>query len=203
MSTSPRVVGAVVFPGFELLDLYGPLEIYAMMSDRFEIRMIGETGAPVAARGGPATLVDDAIATGAADRAYDILLVPGGFGTRREVDNPVLTGWLAEAAARAELVTSVCTGAALLARAGLLDGRGATTNKMSWDWATAHGPAARWQRQARWVEDGNVITSAGVSAGIDMTLAVIARLIDRETAEAVARAAEYVWWREADRDAFG
>ena len=194
-----RTVAALVFPEFELLDLYGPLEIYAMLPERFEIHIVTEHAGTVAGRGGPRIVVDDTFSDG---RPYDLLLVPGGPGTRREVDNPVLSGWLREAAARAELVTSVCTGAALLARAGLLDGRKATTNKMAWDWATAQGPEVDWQARARWVEDGDIFTAAGVSAGIDMTLAVIARLTDQKTAEDVARMAEYDWHRDPGWDPF-
>jgi len=196
----PRLsVGALVFPEFEPLDLYGPLEIYAVLGDRFDIRIVAETDAPVAARGGPRTAVDDTFADG---HAYDVLLVPGGMGTRREVDNAALLDWLRAAAAKARLVTSVCTGAALLARAGLLDGRPATTNKMAWKWATTQGPGVDWRPKARWVEDGDIFTSAGVSAGIDMTLAVVARLTDVETAEAAARASEYDWHRDPDWDPF-
>lgn len=199
-SNPPRLtVGALVFPGFELLDLYGPLEMYALASERFEIRVVAETAGPVAGNGGPQVMPDDLLSDG---RAYDILLIPGGPGTRREVDNAVLLDWLRAAADTAQLVTSVCTGATLLARAGLLDGRTATTNKMAWAWATAQGPDVDWQAKARWVEDGRFVTSSGVSAGIDMTLAIIAQLFDIETAEAVARMAEYDWHRDASWDPF-
>jgi putative intracellular protease/amidase len=92
----------------------------------------------------------------------DVLLVPGGPGTRQEVDNPVLIDWLATRGADAEIISSVCTGAALLARAGLLDGRAATTNKQAFAWVTEQGPRVRWVRRARWVDDGRVVTSSGV-----------------------------------------
>jgi transcriptional regulator GlxA family with amidase domain len=192
-------VGALVFPEFELLDLYGPLEIYSILSDRFEIRIVGETSGAVAGRGGPKVHVDDTFADG---RKYDVLLVPGGPGTRPGASNAALLDWLRSAAGSARLLTSVCTGSALLARAGLLDGRRATTNKLAWAWATSQGPAVDWQARARWVEDGDILTSAGVSAGIDMTLAAVARLIDMETAETVTRIAEYDWHRDAGWDPF-
>lgn len=194
-----RTIGAVVFPGFELLDLYGPLEMLGMLSERFDIRIVAENAAPVASTGGPRTAVDDLLSDG---RSYHILLVPGGVGTRREVGNEALLGWLRRTAESAEFVTSVCTGAALLARAGLLDGRRATTNKLAWNWATSQGPAVDWQRQARWVVDGKYITASGVSAGIDMSLAVIAGILGEEAALAVARAAEYEWHRDAAWDPF-
>jgi transcriptional regulator GlxA family with amidase domain len=100
-------------------------------------------------------------------------------------------------------VSSVCTGAALLARAGLLDGRRATSNKLSFKWVTEQGPAVEWiLRQARWVEDGKFATSSGVSAGIDMTLALIAKLAGAESAERIAIRMEYEWHRDPSWDPF-
>ena len=101
-----------------------------------------------------------------------------------------------------ELTTTVCTGTALLARTGLLDNRAATSNKMAWDWVTQHGPNVNWRRRARWVDDGNIITSSGVSAGIDMALALIARLHGRATAEQAARVMEYIWNDDPANDPF-
>ena len=107
---------------------------------------------------------------------------------------------LAAASRRAHITTTVCTGSALLARTGLLDGRPATSNKIAWDWVTQQGPRVLWKRKARWVDDGNVLTSSGVSAGIDMALSLIARLHGREMALTSARNMEYVW-REGAEDA--
>jgi transcriptional regulator GlxA family with amidase domain len=132
----------------------------------------------------------------------DVMLVPGGIGTRREVNNTKLLEWFVRRAAEAEIVTSICTGAALLARAGLLDGHRATTNKLSFKWVTEQGPAVEWIKQARWVEDGKFATSSGVSAGIDMTLALIAKLAGVETAEQVAIRMEYEWHRDPQWDPF-
>jgi transcriptional regulator GlxA family with amidase domain len=98
--------------------------------------------------------------------------------------------WLVRRSADTAIVTSVCTGAALLARAGILDGRRATTNKRAFQWVVEQGPRVEWVREARWVEDGKFVTSSGVSAGINMTLAVIARLLGKETSE---RAATSSW----------
>jgi transcriptional regulator GlxA family with amidase domain len=132
----------------------------------------------------------------------DVILVPGGMGTRRVVANEAVLGWLRERRSDARVVTSVCTGAALLARAGLLDGRRATTNKASFAWVVGQGPGVSWVKQARWVEDGPFVTSSGVSAGIDMTLAVIERLESREVAEKIAVQMEYDWHRDASWDPF-
>lgn len=194
-----RTVGAVIFPGFELLDLYGPLEFYGMLPEDFELRMVAETRDPVRSGQGPRSCVDDSFSDAA---GYDVLLVPGGPGTRREVSNEALLGWLKDAAPHAELVTSVCTGAALLAQAGLLDEKQATTNKAAFAWATSHGHNVEWVPKARWVEDGNILTSSGVSAGMDMSLTAVARLLGQEKAEQAATWAEYEWHRDPDWDPF-
>ena len=194
-----KTIGAFVFPEFELLDMYGPLEMFGLLRDDVEIRMVAETREPVRSSPGPKTVVDDLIS----DRDdYDILIVPGGRGSRREVENDALLDWLRVAASKAELVTSVCTGSAILAKAGLLNGRRATTNKAAYEWVRTQGPDVLWQPQARWVEDGNYFTSSGVSAGIDMSLAVISRLFGEEKAEAIAVSAEYEWHRDPDWDRF-
>jgi transcriptional regulator GlxA family with amidase domain len=199
MPAEPLVVGVVLFPDFELLDVFGPLEILGHLKDHFRILMVGPDAEPVASVQGPRTVADH----GRDDApALDVLLVPGGLGTRREVENAALLDWLRERAARAQLVTSVCTGAALLARAGLLDGRRATSNKRAWDWVVTQGPAVRWVRQARWVEDERFWTSSGVSAGIDMTLALVAKRLGPEAAEEFAWRIEHTWHRDADVDPF-
>ncbi len=194
-----KTIGALVFPEFELLDMYGPLEMFGLLRDDVEIRMVAETREPVRSSPGPKTVVDDLIS----DRDdYDILIVPGGRGSRREVENDAVLDWLRVAASKADLVTSVCTGSAILAKAGLLNGRRATTNKAAYEWVRTQGPDVHWQPQARWVEDGNYFTSSGVSAGIDMSLAVISRLFGEEKAEAIAVSAEYEWHRDPDWDPF-
>ena len=100
------------------------------------------------------------------------------------------------------MTATVCTGSALLARTGLLDNRPATSNKLAWNWVLQQGPRVQWIRQARWVDDGTIITSSGVSAGIDMALSLIARLNGRELALASARNMEYRWHEDAGDDPF-
>jgi transcriptional regulator GlxA family with amidase domain len=132
----------------------------------------------------------------------DIILVPGGIGTRKEVTNHAALEWLIAQAQKAEIVASVCTGAAILAKASLLDGRRATSNKLSFKWVTEQGPKVKWVREARWVDDGKFSTSSGVSAGIDMALSIIARITDLATAERIAVRMEYEWHRDAGWDPF-
>jgi transcriptional regulator GlxA family with amidase domain len=192
-------VAAVLFENFEMLDLYGPLEMYCAHPEAFEIITIAERTGPVRAYGGPCTLAEDSFDNRA---AYDILLVPGGSGTRQEVDNPAMLEWLRQAGPRAQLITSVCTGSSLLARAGLLGSGPATTNKAWFDEMAALAPDVDWRKRARWVESGKCFTSSGVSAGMDMTLAVIERLLGREAAEIAAQEAEYTRNPDPDNDPF-
>jgi transcriptional regulator GlxA family with amidase domain len=196
-----RTLGVLLFPDFELLDVFGPLEAFGnlVVREHFRVLTVAAEAGPVASAQGPRALADH----GLADCPHlDLLLVPGGMGTRREVDDEALRPWLRARAADAEIVMSVCTGAALLARAGLLDGLRATTNKRAFDWVVTQGPRVDWVRKARWVDSGKVVTSSGVSAGTDMALAVIARTLDQETAERVATIMEWTWHRDPDDDPF-
>jgi transcriptional regulator GlxA family with amidase domain len=198
---SPDMIAAVLFPGFELLDVFGPLEAFGMAAEVGKCKLVtmAENGGAVQSRQGPTTLVDFDF-----DNCphLDLLLVPGGLGTRKEVTNQRMLTWLRERASDASVVMSVCTGAALLARAGLLDGRRATTNKFAYQWVIEQGPNVTWVPQARWVEDGKFATSSGVSAGIDMALAVIASRYGQDTADAIATRMEYQWHRDASWDPF-
>ena len=196
---SVRSIAVVLFDEFELLDVFGPLEMFGMVPDSFEICMVAERTGEVASRQGPKSVVEHGFSEG---RQYDIVLVPGGKGTRTEVDNQTLLEWLRKQSSGAEYVTSVCTGSAILARAGVLDGVRATTNKRAFTWATAQGDKVNWQKEARWVEDGKFFTSSGVSAGMDMSLALIAKLLGQATAEEVATWTEYEWHRDAGWDPF-
>ena len=196
---SKRTLGVVLFEGFELLDVFGPLEMFGLAAEHFEIRLIAERGGVVDSRQGPKSVCDDSFNTAP---AIDVLLVPGGIGTRGEVNNPVMLNWLKERSQQAELVASVCTGSALLAKAGVLDGLRATSNKQAFAWASSQSEKVQWQQQARWVEDGKVFSSSGVSAGIDMALAVIAKLVSQQAAEEAANFAEYSWQRDANCDPF-
>jgi len=197
--SSPRTLGAVLYPGFELLDLYGPLEMFGSLGAEIRIVTVAEQKGPVASHPGPQTLAehdfDDC-------PALDLVLVPGGFGTFPQLGNAKLLGFLRKRCDAAEIAMSVCSGSALFAKAGLLDGKRATSNKMFFDTAVAQGPKTEWVAEARWVEDGSIVTSSGVSAGTDMALAVIARLYGPEMAKQIAVFTEYQWQDEPSRDDF-
>ncbi|MEO0937559.1 MAG: DJ-1/PfpI family protein [Pseudomonadota bacterium] len=194
-----RTIGALVFPEFEMLDLYGPLEVFSFFPDHFTIRTVAPQAGAVAASGGPDTVAADSLHSAP---AYDILLVPGGRGTRPLREDAGFLRALAAAAGRAQIVASVCTGALLLAKAGVLTGRRATTNKLAFDWVADQCPDVHWQARARWVVDAHYYTSSGVSAGMDMALALIEDLEGPQMATNAARYAEYIRNPDPDDDPF-
>jgi transcriptional regulator GlxA family with amidase domain len=205
-ATRPLTLGAILYPSFEMLDVFGPLEMFSNVGrDRLVIHTVAEragpVGAAIAADGpvGPRVVADFGF-----DDApqLDLLLVPGGFGTFPELANEKMLAFLRKRSAAAKITMSVCTGSALLAKAGVLDGRRATSNKQFFDLAVKQSDAVEWIEAARWVEDGAFVTSSGVSAGMDMALAVIARLYGAEVAQQVAVGTEYTWHRDADVDPF-
>ncbi len=194
-----RTLGAVLYPQFELLDLYGPLEMFGCIGPELEIVTVSDAPGPVASTPGVETVARH----GYGDcPALDLILLPGGIGSLAQNGNPALLGFLKERAPRAEVTMTVCSGSGILAATGLLDGRRATSNKLFFDLITQPAAGVDWVREARWVEDGPFVTSSGVSAGTDMALAVIARLYGKERAEEIAVIAEYEWQRDAARDPF-
>lgn len=203
---APCRIGVLLYPDFELLDVFGPLEMFASLgAARVKIHTIAEQAGPVASAMagdgplGPRVLADHGFNDAP---ALDLLLVPGGFGTVAQLGNEALLAFLRERAKTTATIASVCTGSALLAKAGLLDGRRATSNKQFFALASSQSSKVEWVESARWVDTGAIVTSSGVSAGMDMALAVIARLFGAEAAEQVAAATEYTWHRDADVDPF-
>jgi transcriptional regulator GlxA family with amidase domain len=194
-----RALGAVLYEDFELLDLYGPLEMFGSVGPALRIVTVAANAGPVRSFQGPKTVAEH----GFADcPKLDLILVPGGLGTFPQLANEPFLAFLRERASRAEVTMSVCSGSAILARAGLLDGRRATSNKQFFSAASAQSAKVDWVTEARWVEDGPYATSSGVSAGTDMALAIIARLYGRERAEQIAEYTEYEWQSDSTRDPF-
>jgi transcriptional regulator GlxA family with amidase domain len=191
-------VGILIFADVEVLDFCGPFEVFsvARLNDEkrreeispFDVKLIAESRNVVAASGGlkviPDATLDDC-------PALDVLIVPGGWGIRRLIADERLLTWVAERGRKVETLASVCTGAMLLARAGLLDGRRATTHWRSLDWMRESFPSVTVENTSHVVEDGNVLTSAGISAGIDMALRVVARYYGDDVAGTTARHMEY------------
>jgi len=195
-----KTLAAFVFPGFQTLDLFGPLEVLGNhRPGEIEIKIVAETLEPVPSVHGLSLNVDYRIAD---STDYDLLLIPGGDAAPVENQNAAVNSWIIETSAHANYVMAVCTGSVLLATTGLLDGRRATTNKRDYTATVPFGPNVQWIPQARWVEDGKFFTSSGVSAGIDMSLAVMARLFGDEAAIEIAEGIEYDWHRDANWDPF-
>jgi transcriptional regulator GlxA family with amidase domain len=191
-------VGIVIFPDVEVLDFCGPFEVFSVTRlneerrreepSPFEVVLIAETLDNVEATGGLRVQPDCTLDTAP---ALDVLVVPGGWGTRTEINNEKLLRFISERGRAVETLTSVCTGAMLLGKAGLLDGRRATTHWRSLDWMRESFPAVTVEDHLHVVEDGNVVTSAGISAGIDMALRVVARYFGEAVGRATARHMEY------------
>lgn len=158
---------------------YGPVQTWDRLPDH-KVVFVAQKAGPVRSSQGV-----EALATYSFVDApqFNIVMVPGGGGTRKEVDNEVLLDFIRKQDKGTELTISVCTGAALLARTGLLDGRKATTSKLAYKWATSQSDKVERGGHARWVVDGKYITSSGVSAGTDMALAVVEKIYGREAAE--------------------
>ncbi|UFS71904.1 DJ-1/PfpI family protein [Geomonas sp. RF6] len=194
-----KTLGVLLFPRFEMLDAYGPMELWGNLKEKVQVITVATQAGAVASNQGPRTVADYGF-----DDApqIDLLLIPGGMGAFDLVNDQKTLEWLRTRAKKAEIVMSVCNGASLLAAAGILDGRPATTNKMFWKSSTGPGPKVKWVKNARWVDDGTIVTSSGISAGIDMSLAVIARLYGKDVAEWLARATEYEPHRDPSWDPF-
>ncbi|MCW5891536.1 MAG: DJ-1/PfpI family protein [bacterium] len=191
-------VGILLFPEVEVLDFCGPFEVFSVVRldearrreepSPFDVRLVAWEAGPVRAAGGLRVVPD---VTCAACPPLDVLVVPGGWGTRAAIHDRGLVEWIAERAAGVRTLAAVCTGAMLLGHAGLLRGRRATTHWRSLDWMAESFPETTVVRELHVVEDGDVVTSAGISAGIDLALRVVARWHGEAIARAAARHMEY------------
>jgi len=183
--------GLLVFDGAEELDFAGPWEVFTasgmLRDDGDSAVLIAEQAGPVRCAKGMRVLPDHTLAD---HPALDVLLVPGGMGTRREVTNPALIGWIGAVSATTAWTTSVCTGALLLHEAGPARGRRVATHHAFEDTLEARGDVTV-VREARYVVDGNLVTSQGVSAGIDMALWLVGALHGRDHARQVRRYIQY------------
>ncbi|NLG83992.1 MAG: DJ-1/PfpI family protein [Firmicutes bacterium] len=189
-----------LFDEFETLDAFGPVEVLGKLKSIAKISFVSLNGGCITSSQQVPVITDDF--DSALKNPEYILLIPGGYGTRKEVYNKDLLEAIRQLANNARFVLTVCTGSALLARTGLLDGKKATTNKMAFDWVAGQGSKVDWVKKARWVRDGNIYTSAGVSAGIDMALGFVTDNYGPDRAEAIAKAIEYVWNRDSAEDIF-
>jgi transcriptional regulator GlxA family with amidase domain len=190
-----RTVAILLYDDVEVLDVAGPFAVFAVtdeLSDYqlFRVQTVALAPVTVRARNGLQLVPDHTLETAPAP---DILMVPGGSGSRALLQRPEVLGWLRYHAQRAEIVASVCTGARLLAGAGLLDGLSATTHAENIAELAALAPAATLVGDRRFIDHGRIATSAGIAAGIDLSLHLVARLHGPATAEKTARYMEYHW----------
>jgi transcriptional regulator GlxA family with amidase domain len=193
-----RKVGILIFPEVEVLDFCGPFEVFSVARldenrrleepSPYEVILVAEKKEPVVATGGLKVISDHALDD---CPPLDLLVVPGGWGTRREMNNDRLIAWLSDRARQTTMLTSVCTGSLLLGKAGLLDGKRATTHWRVLEEMRGLFPAVNVIDDQHVVEEGDLLTSAGISAGIDMVLRVVARHHGEAVARATARFMEY------------
>jgi transcriptional regulator GlxA family with amidase domain len=193
----PRNLAILLFDQVEILDFAGPYEVFAVAHNPetreplFNIYTVAERGRPIVARNGLSVNPDYTLYN--APKA-DIALLPGGDGRRQAMVNPAILDWVRQQAETVEHLLSVCTGAFFLARTGLLDGLGATTYHTAFDELAQHAPHTTLHPGERWVDNGKIITSAGVSAGIDMALHVVSKLHGEAQAVHTARYMEYDYY---------
>ncbi|MFE6844693.1 DJ-1/PfpI family protein [Streptomyces sp. NPDC057686] len=205
-TTAPLTFGMLVFDEVEVLDLGGPFEVFSTAgrlartaSDEPLLRVvtIAATDKPVRARGGLKVVADHTLEE---DPPFDVLVIPGGVTTAVESDADVID-WLARRRRTSALTFGICTGAFLLAATGALDGRPATTHWEDQDELARRWPDVQVRTDVRWVDDGDIVTSAGISAGIDASLHIVGRLFGRELARRTAHQMEYDWRAEHTAEA--
>lgn len=192
-------VAVLLFDNFETLDVFGPVEIFGRLTDDYNVSFYSLSGGLIENRHGVSILTKPLAVI---ENGIDIFLIPGGYGTRIEVNNGSLIDKIKKISELSEYVLTVCTGTALLAKTGLLDGRRATSNKRAFDWVTTQGQNVIWVRKARWVVDGKYYSSSGVSAGMDMTLGYLKDMHGVDFARDMAHTIEYTWQEDKDEDDF-
>ncbi len=198
----PLVVGILIFDKVELLDVAGPFEVFSVThldekrirkellpsSGPFRVILVAEKTGQVLTIGGLRLSADVSI-----DNCpdLDLLIVPGGLGTRKEVKNDILLKWIGDMSAKTKITASVCTGSSLLGKAGLLDGREATTHFKAFDFLRQSAPKTKIREDVLFTLTEPIFTSAGVSAGIDMALRIVSHLFGKKVGMETARYMEY------------
>jgi transcriptional regulator GlxA family with amidase domain len=201
--------GCVVFPGFQALDVFGPLDALNVLSwmRQMNLAVIAETLEPVSTKTSrnphQSNFAQSIVPTHTFDTAppLEVLIVPGGFGNR-DPSIQTTVDFIKNRYPELRYLITICTGSAIAAQAGILDGKRATSNKHSWASVTTLGPKVKWVSHARWVIDGNIWTSAGVSAGIDVTLAWIESVYGKDRADMISKGMEYERHQDSSDDPF-
>ncbi|HVZ96447.1 MAG TPA: DJ-1/PfpI family protein [Chitinophagaceae bacterium] len=192
-------IAILLFHDFETLDVYGPVEVFGRLTDLYSIKFYSPHGGLIKNKHGVSVFTESLEDI---KSEIEIFLIPGGFGTRKEVENKHLLERITEVSKLSHFVLTVCTGSALLARTGLLDGKRATSNKRAFAWVVTNSNKVKWNKSARWVVDGKFYTSSGVSAGMDMALGFISDRHGEALARKIAFEIEYDWIEDKDEDTF-
>nr|WP_298997906.1 DJ-1/PfpI family protein [uncultured Allomuricauda sp.] len=192
-------IAFIMFDDYETLDVFGPAEIFGRLVDIYSVKFYSLEGGIISNRHKVPIMTEklDSISI-----KPEIVLIPGGLGTRKEVDNLSLIERIKELSQASDYVLTVCTGSALLAKSGLLDGKKATSNKRAFSWVSSQNTRVHWDKRARWAIDGKYYTSSGVSAGMDMSLGFLADRHGINFAKKVAKEIEYNWIENKDYDNF-
>jgi transcriptional regulator GlxA family with amidase domain len=191
-------VNVLLFDDFETLDAFGPVEVFGCV-ESWRLRFVSVMGGMIRSSQGVSVSTESL----ADVHLSGILLIPGGQGTRILINDSMFIKRLAVLASQAEYCLTVCTGAALLAKTNLLNGRNATSNKRAFAWVQSVNSDVIWISRARWVDDGKFYTSSGISAGIDMALGFIGDRFGQEKALEIAQRMEYIWHQNQNEDVFG
>lgn len=190
-------VNVLLFPDFETLDAFGPVEVLGRI-EQYKLRYISVSGGTIVSRQGVRILTEGINEA----NLYGILLIPGGRGTRSLVYDIEFIKKLSDMVIKSKYCLTVCTGSALLAKTGLLNNKEATSNKQAFDWVKSINANVLWTEKARWVVNGKIYTSSGVSAGIDMALGFIAERFSMTEAQKIAEDIEYIWNSDPYNDPF-
>ncbi|KAL4881568.1 class I glutamine amidotransferase-like protein [Aspergillus karnatakaensis] len=208
--TTPLRIGLLIFPGFQALDAFGPIDCLNILSRTHPLTLsiLAHTLDPVSTRDPnlPNALGQSIVPTHtfSSPPELDLLLVPGGFGTRHLDSEPIKGAiqFIADVYPSLKWLATVCTGSALVAKSGVLDGKRATTNKRAFQDVTSWREEVEWVAKARWVVDGNIWTSSGVSAGIDLILSWIGVVYGEEVGRGIGEIIEYTRHEDAEDDPF-
>ena len=195
---SMKNINVLLFKDFTTLDALGPTEVISRLKDHFYIDYYSISGGQAQGSGNVTIYTKPTKEI----QKHDVLLVPGGFGTRELVKDINFIEHLKVLAEKSETILCICTGSALLAKTGLLKGVNATSNKMAWDWVIQQDTEVLWKRKARWMVDGKFYTSSGVSAGIDMSLGFLEDNFGKHVAIQIGKTLEYVWDDDRTHDPF-
>jgi putative intracellular protease/amidase len=191
-------ISVILFDNFTILDAMGPVEVFRCLEKLYQIDFYSIDGRDIK------TNSNLCIKTKPFSEIlnYDLVIIPGGAGTRSLINDQVFVDKLKNICEKCENVLSICTGSALLAKTDLLNGKKATSNKMAFNWVIEQNKKVNWQKKARWVVDGKYYSSSGITAGIDMALGFVKDKISDESARKIAVALEYLWNDDSENDKF-